>query len=424
MGEGVPEPVSPPHETRRRRHATRYDASLRLQQEEHDGPNRRHTHGDGAQQIDPAADRVRQLQDSGWTKSVGQPSHFCAGVIPMTRPMMHPGPGAALTVDYVQARAPDALLTADTLAVFGFGNDAPHCDDPRYLRVPLQPYGTAPFEHWRSAGPVDCGRSGDPRTGQIRWATDGQLTFGVVEIDEPPGEHADHSDICEAAEQAYTQLVDFVSGSRTPHLLRVWNYLDAITQGDGDAERYRQFCVGRARGLGRFDTLSLPAATAIGRCDGQRTLQVYWLSADRGGIPVENPRQVSAYRYPREYGPQSPSFARAMLPPADSAMPLLLSGTASVVGHASQHIGELLAQVGETFANFDALLAEARRHQPSLPAGFGTGTRLKVYVRDAADLPLVAQALDARFGTSVPRLLLHAAICRRELAVEIDGVHA
>ena len=42
----------------------------------------------------------------------------------------------------------------------------------------------------------------------------------------------------------------------------------------------------------------------------------------------------------------------------------------------------------------------------------------------AAARPLVAQALDARFGTSVPRVLLHAAICRRELAVEIDGVHA
>ncbi len=342
----------------------------------------------------------------------------------MSQAMYHAGPRTALAVDYVQAGAPDALLTANTLAVFGFGNDAPHCDDPRYLRIPLQPYGTAPFECWRCAAQVEYGRHGDPQTSQIRWSTDGQLTFGVIEIDEPAGEHPDHSDISEAAERAYSQLVDFVSGSRTPHLLRVWNYLDAITQGDGDTERYRQFCVGRARGLGRFDITELPAATAIGRCDGQRTLQVYWLSADRRGTPVENPRQLSAYRYPREYGPQSPSFARAMLPPPGSAMPLLLSGTASVVGHASQHVGELLGQIGETFANFDALLAEARRHEPSLPAGFGSGTRLKVYVRDADDLPLVAQALDVRFGTSVPRLLLHAAICRRELAVEVDGVHA
>ena len=51
-------------------------------------------------------------------------------------------------------------------------------------------------------------------------------------------------------------------------------------------------------------------------------------------------------------------------------------------------------------------------------------TPVKVYVRDAEDLPVVAQALDARFGSSVPRVVLHAAICRRELAVEIDGIHA
>jgi chorismate lyase/3-hydroxybenzoate synthase len=342
----------------------------------------------------------------------------------MSRPLRHTDAGPALAVDYVQATDPAFVLDDHTLAVFGFGTDAPESADPRYLRVPLQPWGAAPFERWRCAGPVDRGIEGDLEHGLVRWASDGQLTFGAIEIDEAPGEHADHSDICDAAERAYRRIVRFVSGSRTPHLLRIWNYLDAITLGDGDAERYRRFCVGRARGLGRFDTLQLPAATAIGRCDGRRTLQVYWLSSARRGTPVENPRQVSAYRYPREYGPQPPSFARAMLPPPGSAMPLLLSGTASVVGHASQHVGELLAQVGETFANFDALLAEARRHQPALPATFGAGTRLKVYVRDADDLPLVAQALDQRFGAAVPRLVLHAAICRRELAVEIDGVHA
>ena len=104
-------------------------------------------------------------------------------------------------------------------------------------------------------------------------------------------------------------------------------------------------------------------------------------------------------------------------------MPLLLSGTARVVGHASQHEGALLAQLDETFANFDALIAAARQLQPALPPTFGSGTRLKVYVRDRADLATVARALDIRFGTRVPRIVLHAAICRRELCVEIDGVH-
>lgn len=318
-----------------------------------------------------------------------------------------------LEVEYVHADGPDALLAGDdVLAVLGFGSAAARCSDPRYLRVPLQPYGPAPFEVWRANAPVNSGRDGN-----IAWSTDGQLLFGAIEIEES------RIGIEAAAEKAYSQLVGFLGRSGTPQLLRVWNYLDAITLGQGDGERYREFCVGRARGMGDFDASRLPAATAIGRCDDERVIQIYWLAAREAGTPVENPRQVSAYLYPRQYGRQSPSFARAMLPPPGGHMPLLLSGTASVVGHASQHEGELLAQLEETFINFDALLGAARARAPGLPPQFGGGTRLKVYVRDRADLPLVAQALDQRFGDRVPRLLLHAAICRRELSMEIDGVH-
>lgn len=318
-----------------------------------------------------------------------------------------------LRVDYVDAgQLQDWLGQADVLAVFGFGPGAPGADDPRYLRVPLAPFGDAPLEVWRGNGEVSSGRDGD-----IRWSTDGELQFGVIEVAE------DEAGIAEAARQAYAAMSSFVSTTGFPHLLRIWNYLDAITMGDGDAERYRQFCVGRAQGLGQFETELLPAATAIGRCDDQRVLQVYWLAAKAPGKPIENPRQVSAYRYPRQYGPQAPSFARAMLPPTVDEMPMLLSGTAAVVGHASQHDGEMQAQIEETFRNFDALLGAARARQPALPEKFGPGTRLKVYVRDAADLPMVAEALEQRFGDRVPRVLLHAAICRRELAIEIDGVH-
>lgn len=332
---------------------------------------------------------------------------------PLSRLPATPTPQARLQVDYVHASTAQTVLAdAHTLAVLGFGDDAPRGDDPRYLRVPLQPHGAAPLEIWRANAPVRSGRDGD-----IRWSTDGQLLFGAIELDES------QVGIEAASEQAYAQLIGFVRRSHAPHLLRIWNYLDAITLGEGDGERYRAFCVGRARGLGGFEAQTLPAATAIGRCDAARVIQIYWLAACVPGLPVENPRQVSAYRYPRRYGPQSPSFARAMLPPPGSTMPLMLSGTASVVGHASQHEGELLAQLEETFANFDALLGAARARQPSLPGQFGPGSRLKVYVRDAHDMPVVADALDRRLGDRVPRLLLHAAICRRELAVEIDGVH-
>jgi chorismate lyase/3-hydroxybenzoate synthase len=318
-----------------------------------------------------------------------------------------------LDVDYLPAERLPALLADDRLlAVLGFGPDAPASDDPRYLRVPLVAHGRAPLEAWRSTRPVVRGRDG-----AVAWASDGTLQFGAIEVAEVEG------DIETAAETAYAHLTRFVPASATPHLLRVWNYLDAITEGEGDQERYRRFCVGRARALGRFDAAHLPAATAIGRVDGVRTLQVYWLACNRPGTPVENPRQVSAYRYPRRYGPQPPSFVRAMLPPAGVETPLLLSGTAAVVGHRTLHPQSTAAQLEETFANFDALIASARRLAPGLPAAFDAGSRLKVYVRDADELALVAALLDARLPATVPRLLLHATVCRRDLRVEIDGAH-
>jgi len=314
-----------------------------------------------------------------------------------------------LRVDYASAPLPRLLESNDLLAVFGFGPDAPAADDPRYLRVPLAPSGPAPLETWRAAGPVARGIDEG-----IRWAEDGALQFGAIEVDE--GE----AGVEAAGAAAYARLSDFVRRRGYPHLLRIWNYLDAITEGEGDAERYRRFCLGRATGLD-LDAAQLPAATAIGRCDGVRTLQVYWLAARLPGLPLENPRQVSAYRYPRQYGPQPPSFARAMLPPGPE-MPLLLSGTASIVGHESRHHGALDAQLAETFANFDSLIAAARAQRPGLPPHFGPDSRIKAYVRDRADLPAVTAALEAQLP-EVPRIVLHAAICRRELQVEIDGFH-
>ncbi len=317
-----------------------------------------------------------------------------------------------LRIDYVDAPLDVVLARADTLAVFGFGNDAPASLDPRYLRVPLQPDGRAPLEVWRGSGVVQHGAEGE-----LRWADDGALRFGALELDEAEG------GIEAASAAAYARLTHWLREHPDLHLLRVWNYLDAITDGDGDDERYRRFCVGRARSLGAFEPARLPAATAIGRVDGVRRLQLYWLAARQAGTPLENPRQLSAYRYPRQYGPQPPSFARAMLPPGDH-MPLLLSGTASVVGHESRHPESLAAQLDETFANFASLLDAARQQRRSLPATFGPGTRLKVYVRDRDRLADVAAALDARLGPAVPRIVLHAAVCRRELQVEIDGSHA
>lgn len=292
--------------------------------------------------------------------------------------------------------------------------DAAQAADPRRLRVPLAPMGAGQLEVWRGDAPVSHGRGGD----DIAWAENGTLQFGAIVIAERPG-----LDLEAASALAYAQVGRFIAERGYPHVLRIWNYLDGLTEGEGDQERYRRFCVGRVRGLRQVEESRLPAATCIGSFGGPRQLLVYWLAAREAGVAIENPRQVSAYRYPRQYGPQSPTFARAMLPPAGSQAPLMLSGTASIVGHATAHSGNVQAQLNEILVNLEALRSEAARLSPSMPAAVGDpGTLLKVYVRDQEALPEVAAALDARFGDQVPRLLLHAEVCRRELAVEIEGV--
>jgi chorismate lyase/3-hydroxybenzoate synthase len=323
--------------------------------------------------------------------------------IPMTTPA---SPVAPLRIGYERASA-DALATqADVLAIIGFGHTMPDCDDPRVLRVGLEPVQPGLCEVWRSTTRVSHGRNAD-----LRWSSDGEHLFFAIEVDE-----AVHGGIVGATEHAYHSINAFVAASATPHVLRLWNYLDAINLGDGDSERYRLFCEGRARGMHGTAQPRYPAASAIGRQDGRRVLQVYGLAAREPGTAIENPRQVSAWRYPRQYGPTAPTFARGML---TSASQLLISGTAAVVGYASRHDDDVLAQLDETLANLDSLLRQAGAAGPQ----FGAASCLKVYLRDPANADLVERALRAHAPSLGGLLLLAGDICRAELLVEIDGAH-
>lgn len=311
-----------------------------------------------------------------------------------------------LRIDYAPIAAAQLLAQPDVLAVLGFGSGAELPDDPRALRVGLEPLQAPVYEVWHANAPIASGRDTD-----LSWSRSDEYLFFSIDVDE-----AACGGIAAAAEHAYQRLTAFVTASATPHLLRLWNYLDAINLGDGDAERYRLFCDGRARGMRDFHDCSYPAASAIGRQDGVRVLQVYGLAARDPGRSVENPRQVSAWRYPRQYGPTAPTFARGMLT-ADAQ--LLISGTAAVVGHASLHDGDLAAQIDETWANLGSLRSQAGFDD----ADFGAHTILKAYVRDRSDADCVAAALNARAPALDGLLLLGGDICRRELLVEVDGVH-
>jgi chorismate lyase/3-hydroxybenzoate synthase len=319
-------------------------------------------------------------------------------------PQMEAQVRRAPRVSYRVDTAAALLDEPGTLALFGFTAGAPPSTDPRYLQVALECFDTpAPLELWHVDAPVSCGVDG-----ALHWSAGGGWLFVAIDLDE-----REHGGPSATAQRAYETLHRFVAARGAQHVLRVWNYPGAINLGEGDAERYKHFCDGRAVGMGDFFAEGYPAATAIGHRGEAHRLQVYLLACDQPGNRVENPRQVSAWHYPRQYGRTSPTFARAMTLPGHDA--LAISGTAAVVGHASAHQNDLDAQLAETLTNLEALLASA-----DMSAGFDTQSPLKAYIRHAADVERVRKFVQLRLP-GVPVLLLHGDICRSELLVEIDG---
>jgi chorismate lyase / 3-hydroxybenzoate synthase len=319
-------------------------------------------------------------------------------------PQLDPLARRAPRVSYRTADIAALLEEPGVLALLGFAGNTASSDDPRYLQVALESLDTpAPFELWQVDGPVSSGHEG-----ALRWSAGGGWLFAAIELDE-----REHGGLEASAALAYASLRQFVGQRTEKHVLRVWNYLGAINRGAGDAERYKHFCDGRAQGMDAFFAEGFPAATAIGHRGAEHRLQVYLLACDQPGSRVENPRQVSAWRYPRQYGRTPPSFARAMTLPAQDA--LAISGTAAVVGHASAHEDDLDAQLGETLTNLEALLSSA-----GMTAAFDSASPLKTYVRNGTDAPQVREFLHSRLP-GVPMLLLQGDICRSELLVEIDG---
>jgi len=250
-------------------------------------------------------------------------------------------------------------------------------------------------------------------------APEDQLCAIVISEPDEPG-----ADAALAAETLYRKLIRTLGESRFGYPLRLWNYFPAINHGDEDRERYRRFCVGRGRALeaAGLNDARMCAATAIG--GEQPVMQLVALAGVSPGISIENPRQVSAWNYPRRYGPRQPAFARATgIDLENGRAGLLVSGTASVIGHATAHSGDALAQTDEAASNLDALLGHAAgvMNRPHL-ARFNADSLARVYVRHAEDWSAIEQRLRKRWP-DLKLCALRGDVCRADLLVEIEAWH-
>lgn len=292
-------------------------------------------------------------------------------------------------------------------AVAGTGHPQIAIDMPQLV-------GEAQIEIWISDLPVSSHRSDG-----LVFSRNDELLFGCIAAETSESGKAFEKSVF----HAYQQIFKLIEDQGFPHLLRVWNYFPGINRITGGLERYRGFCKARSDAFQRqyADYLRrLPSATVVGTHGGG--LVIYFIAAREAGKHRENPRQTSAYRYPPDYGPASPSFARATLKRWKGLEVFFISGTASILGHASRHRGDIGGQLDESLRNVQALIENTAQEERTGFRGLSDLSLLKVYSRLPRAADLVRQRLEAAIGRTIPTLYLQGDICRSDLLVEIEGI--
>jgi len=237
-------------------------------------------------------------------------------------------------------------------------------------------------------------------------------------LDRPPDRDA--RAFAEAAASVYRSIALEIRRDPRRHVVRIWNFVPDI-QGRiaGAGDRYMAFNLGRYAAYtewfqGPVIRANMPTSSAVGVSGN--AISVHALISDRPGRPIENPRQIPAYRYSRRYGDRPPCFARGTR--LDSMF--LIGGTASILGELSIHDGDVEAQTRETFRNISVLILAGWGRSVDHP--LGRLRSLRVHVRDADDLASVIPILEELALDHLEIETVQARLCRTELLVEIEGV--
>ncbi len=252
---------------------------------------------------------------------------------------------------------------------------------------------------------------------RVEAADSSRWLLGVAALNDAA--HLDDDALRHGTRELYNRLCEAVAeGPWCP--VRFWNFIPQINQPAADGlDRYMIFNAGRYEALQpRVASLTaLPTATGVGH-DGQ-DLHVFCLASDGPAHAVENPRQCSAYRYSRRFGPRPPCFSRATALRLAARPSLIIGGTAAIRGEVSKHPTCLKGQLAETFVNLEALVERASGGRATLA---DSANELRVFVRRLEDMPAVEREIADRLPALRHLETMQAAICRDELLVEIEGL--
>lgn len=233
---------------------------------------------------------------------------------------------------------------------------------------------------------------------------------------------------------AYDSILEQLEESDGLRPVRIWNHIPRLLSPLGGLpQRYMVFNGARIRSFRRVrdarrgvDRLPDLVPTASGTGGPGRDLWIHCLALSARSKPVENPRQVPAYRYSTRYGPDPPCFARSTaVDLEDGRRWLLIGGTAAVRGELSACVGDLDGQLSETFVNLEALvhagLPAPATAAPPL-AECGSFRHLRAYYPRARDRRRIEAAVAESLPMEEGFESLVCDLCRPELLVEIEGL--
>jgi enamine deaminase RidA (YjgF/YER057c/UK114 family) len=243
--------------------------------------------------------------------------------------------------------------------------------------------------------------------------------------------------IYKSSVKAFESAVAILSeeGLSIHHIIRQWNYIESIAWLENlpDPEQnYQVFNDVRADYYGQGDfKFGYPAATGIGMDTGGVIIDFIALSdSEQVKIqPIVNPGQIDAHKYSelvlegKSAKKCTPKFERAKLITIGERNYIYVSGTASILGEKTMHVGDVQKQTITTIDNINHLFS--RENQEKLGLNFDVSeisfSHLRVYVKHQADIPAVERICESMLNCN-STLYLESDVCREDLLVEIEGV--
>lgn len=229
-------------------------------------------------------------------------------------------------------------------------------------------------------------------------------------------------------QDAYGQLFAALRSYTGYHILRIWNYVPAICDGDAGGNNYHRFNAGRYKAFeaafgDAVNTMPIPAGTAVGAVDGLLTIEC--MAVNNTFTAIENKEQVPAYRYSARYGAIPPLFSRGVIFNNHGQRLLLAAGTASIVGEHSTANNDVYNQVLQSIHNLRILGSQFNLKPYAIHYGFALEdvVLLRVYYKNETDRAFLQRFVPKFFAPACAIAYVHTDICRNELLLEMEAVY-